>query len=99
MLFLQLKNMISAIHSSRQVGPKRFEFDAVIFGWGAITAIFTADKERAAKLLPRRVPKLKRSYVERDAWTKLNVRPAKIMQVRPPQWCIFFNAVKAGQKA
>lgn len=29
----------------------------------------------------RRIPKLLPSYIERDAWTKLNVAPAKIMQV------------------
>ena len=29
----------------------------------------------------RKVPKLLPSYIERDAWTKLNVAPAKIMQV------------------
>lgn len=29
----------------------------------------------------RKVPKLLPSFIERDAWTKLNVAPAKIMQV------------------
>ena len=29
----------------------------------------------------RRVPKLLPAYIQRDAWTKLNVAPAKIMQV------------------
>ena len=29
----------------------------------------------------RMVPKLRESYVLRDAWTKLNALPAKIMQV------------------
>ena len=34
-----------------------------------------------AKGLARSVPKLREIHVIRDAWTKLNVAPAKIMQV------------------
>ena len=33
------------------------------------------------------VPKLKEIHVLRDSWTKLNVTPAKIMQVRIHVWC------------
>lgn len=36
---------------------------------------------RSEKGEMRRIPKLLPSYIERDAWTKLNVAPAKIMQV------------------
>ena len=34
------------------------------------------------KGLARSVPKLREIHVIRDAWTKLNVAPAKIMQIR-----------------
>ena len=34
----------------------------------------------------RRVPKLKYSYIVCDSWTRLNVLPAKIMQV-----CVVFE--------
>ena len=34
-----------------------------------------------SKGLTRMVPKLRESHIIRDAWTKLNVTPAKIMQV------------------
>ena len=37
--------------------------------------------ERMAKGLARSVPKLREINVIGDAWTKLNVAPAKIMQV------------------
>ena len=31
--------------------------------------------------LARMVPKLRETHIIRDSWTKLNVKPAKIMQV------------------
>ena len=37
--------------------------------------------ERAENGLSRKVPGLKYAFVHRDNWTRLNVRPAKIMQV------------------
>jgi len=37
--------------------------------------------ERAEKGNSRKVPGLKYAFVYRDNWTRLNVRPAKIMQV------------------
>ena len=43
--------------------------------------VFRADLFRAKNGLSRQVPKLKHSYTVRDAWTRLNVSPAKIMQV------------------
>lgn len=36
--------------------------------------------QRVRDGVARRVPRLKREYIERDAWTKLNVVPAKILQ-------------------
>ena len=37
--------------------------------------------ERAEKGNNRKVPGLKYAFVYRDNWTRLNVRPAKLMQV------------------
>lgn len=39
------------------------------------------DMKRAKNGQTRKVPKLKYSYIVRDSWTRLNVLPAKIMQV------------------
>ena len=38
--------------------------------------------QRAQSGSLKRVPGLKESYVYRDIWTRLNVKPAKIMQVQ-----------------
>ena len=37
---------------------------------------------RADRGVARMVPKLREVHIIRDSWTKLNVAPAKIMQVR-----------------
>lgn len=55
--------------------------DGIHFGWDTIEDVYRADMTRANYGLSRRVPKLKYSYIVRDAWTRLNVMPAKIMQV------------------
>lgn len=78
LLYLLLKNMINALFSSRESGTKGFELDGVTFGWGAITALYERECDRVHRGLTRMVPKLKEV---RDSWTKLNVTPAKIMQV------------------
>ena len=76
----QLKNMISALYSSREGKTKSF-FGGVNFGWFAIQDMFSRKVERARAGVPRRVPELQESYVYWDIWTRLNVKPAKIMQV------------------
>ena len=43
--------------------------------------MYKRECEKMAKGLARSVPKLREIHVIRDAWTKLNVAPAKIMQV------------------
>ena len=77
----QLKNMVSALYSSKLERTKRFKCDGVEFGWSCIEEMFGRDIQRAKAGLPRRVPGLRESYVYRDIWTRLNVKPAKIMQV------------------
>ena len=57
------------------------ENHGTIFEWKAIVDMWQRECTRAESGLMRKVPRLLLSYVERDAWTKLNVAPAKIMQV------------------
>lgn len=73
--------MISALASSRPSGSKSFTSEGVTFGWEAVTKVYEEDISRAERNLARLVPGLKYAYIERDSWTKLNVRPSKIMQV------------------
>ena len=77
----QLKNMIAALHSSRPGGTKKFEIGGCNFGWKALEELFHREVERARTNQLRRVPDLKESHIHRDCWTRLNVKPAKIMQV------------------
>jgi len=79
---LQLKNNIAALYSSRQRGAKCFQKDGTDFGWQPIMDQYNRAQERVEHNLARRVPGLRFSFVYRDSWTRLNVRPAKIMQVR-----------------
>ncbi|XP_019856162.1 PREDICTED: uncharacterized protein LOC109584761 [Amphimedon queenslandica] len=76
----QLKNMINALFSSKPGGTKSFLMDGVTFGWSSIIKMFERECERINSGSTRMVPKLKEVHVIRDAWTKLNVTPAKIMQ-------------------
>lgn len=73
--------MVAALYISRDQGTKDFEIDNIFFGWDTIEAVYKSDLSRAKCGISRRVPDLKYSYIERDAWTRLNVKPAKIMQV------------------
>lgn len=73
--------MIAALYSSRDEGCKEFVHNGVTFGWETIEAVYRSDISRARCGVSRRVPGLKYSHVIRDAWTRLNVLPAKIMQV------------------
>ena len=70
--------MIAALYSSRIGGTKQFYKNGVYIGWETIEDL---DLQRAKDGLSRRVPQLKYSHVVRDSWTRLNVLPAKIMQV------------------
>jgi hypothetical protein len=76
----QLKNMIAQLYASRPRGTKSFEKDNVQFGWRAIQSVYQWNLEQAQLGNPLPVPGLKLAYIVRDSWTRLNVRPAKIMQ-------------------
>ena len=77
--------MIAALYNSRADGSKPNCFrqgnNAIPFGWEAIEGMLKREVQRIqiGKLV--RVPGLKESFVHRDTWTRLNVKPAKIMQV------------------
>lgn len=73
--------MIAALYSSRPRGSKKLSLDGVQFGWQTIEKLYDKEMERAAMGRSRKVPGLKYAFVYRDNWTRLNVRPAKIMQV------------------
>ena len=73
--------MIAALFSSRDEGTKDFSNENVTFGWDTIECVYRSDLARARRGLSRCVPGLKYSHIVRDAWTRLNVLPAKIMQV------------------
>ena len=76
--------MVNALFSSKSGGTKLFKRgkDHGVFGWNAIVAMYQREVGRAKQTLTRMVPRLKEVHVVRDAWTKLNVSPAKIMQVK-----------------
>lgn len=75
--------MINALFSSKDNGTKLFTWDAqhCSFGWYTIIAMYKWEVSRAKQQLTRMVPRLKEVHCVRNAWTKLNVSPAKIMQV------------------
>ncbi|XP_044170712.1 uncharacterized protein LOC122954816 [Acropora millepora] len=79
----QLKSLIAALHASHQAnGHQRKEFDLyeVKFGWQALKDLWRREMARAKAGKMRRVPQLCYRHVYRDCWTRLNVKPAKIMQ-------------------
>ncbi len=78
----QLKNMIAALYASKEGGPNKFQRNGIVFGWKSIEDMLRREVERMRRQQLPRVPGLKESHVYRDPWTRLNVKPAKIMQVR-----------------
>ena len=74
--------MINALHSSQVSGTKNFTLDGQNFGWQAIIDIFERECQRVRDSNARMIPKLCEAHSIRDSWIKLNVTPAKIMQVR-----------------
>ena len=55
----QLKNMISALHSSRQEGAKDFMKQGSHFGRDTIVSVYKAGLYRAKHNITRRVPALR----------------------------------------
>ena len=73
--------MINTLFLSQHGGAKCFLFEGVEFGWQAIIDMYHHEYQRRNNGLARMVPCLREMHVLRDAWMKLNVHPAKIMQV------------------
>ena len=75
--------MINALFSSKCDGKRLFKCgqEHCTFGWETIVELYRRDVARAKQQLTRMVPRLKEVHCVRDSWTKLNVSPAKIMQV------------------
>ena len=81
----QLKNMVSALFQCRPKsagGTREFVKGGQHFGWKCIEDMYRRELVRVQKGQITRVPKLKESHVRRDSWTRLNVLPSKVMQVR-----------------
>lgn len=78
-----MKSLINQLHASRHPNGARSFKNAfgVCFGWRVIERHYDREVERMKQNLPKLVKKLQKSYIERDSWTKLNVLPAKILQV------------------
>ena len=70
--------MIAVLYSSPD-RSKQFLLNGYSFDWTAIEHMFDREVDRAKRGLHQRVPDLKESYVKRDIWTRLNVKPIKIM--------------------
>ena len=75
--------MINALFSSRSGGTKLFQHshETSAFGWDAIIEMYKREVSRAKQQQTCMVPCLKEIHILQDSWTKLNISPAKIMQV------------------
>ena len=79
--------MINALFSSKVDGTKHFQRSGKCkFGWDTIDDLYKRELARVENNCARMVPRLKETHCLRDAWTKLNVLPAKIMQVHLLTW-------------
>lgn len=66
--------------SSKPNGRKHCNLLGTNFGWKQTIAMWNRELDRARRNCILRVPGLKYRFVFRDAWTRLNVNPAKLMQ-------------------
>ena len=83
----KLKSLIAALHSSCRInGTQRKDFDLyeVNFGWQVLKDLWQREMTRAKHGKMIRVPQLCYRHIYRDCWTRLDVKPAKIMQVCVP---------------
>ena len=63
----QLKNLVSALHSSRPTGAKYFIRNDIHFGWSDIVVMKVRDDQRFKDGQLRFVQGLLQSYIERDS--------------------------------
>ena len=78
---MQLKNMMSQLFQSRTSGARDFEFQSIHFGWKALEDLYKWELGWIREYMLVRVPGLKENHIIRNNWTRMNVKPAKIMQV------------------
>jgi hypothetical protein len=78
--------MVNQLWASQESCAKSFilKRDGASFGWDQIREMWERERHRRDNGLIRLEPRLNKSMIDRDAWTKLNVKPAKIMQVHYP---------------
>lgn len=76
----QLKNLVGQLHASREDGPKNFSRNGASFGWNDIEDVYLRDEKRTENGQMRVARHLLKSYIVRDAWTRLNVSPSKVLQ-------------------
>ena len=74
--------MIGVLSHSNTGGSNAFEKDGIKLGWSSIEKMLQREVDRKKNDELQRVPGLKENFVYRDSWTKLNVKPSKIMQAR-----------------
>lgn len=75
--------MVNALFSSKEGGTKHFKHgNGTEFGWKAITDLYKRELAWVHNNQARMVPQLREAHCLRDSWTKLNVLPAKILQVK-----------------
>ena len=82
--------MINQLWASADNRAKNFvagENQSLNFGWKVLQEMWEREKTRRDNHLIRMVDGLVKSFIDRDAWTKLNVKPAKIMQVNVIPTC------------
>ncbi len=80
--------MIAALYLSRKTkSSNQFQHKDVQFGWEALEDMLKRELTRISRNQLPRIPGLKESYIYRDPWTRLNVKPAKIMQVNVLYMC------------
>ena len=80
--------MIAALYSSREGGTKDFCKGGIQISWDPIQDVYQSDLRRAKIGVSRRVPGLHYAHIVCDLWTRLNILPAKIMQVHYYYTCI-----------
>ena len=72
---------MSVLYNSGVEKTKHFFKGGTFFGWKTIERLWEREMERSQKGQMVTIPRMKSRYVYRDSWTRLNVTPAKIMQV------------------
>jgi len=83
--------MINALFASKNGGARKFtSVLGTQFGWQAIVDMYKRECQRRDSGVARMVPRLREIHIIRDSWTKLNVTPAKIMQVSIKSLLDFF---------